>query len=133
MNKTPKKPFDPTKPCKTRDGRTARVLGHGLELDGKDESIVALVDGDIEVYFEDGRYIASEDSNNYDLVNLPTERIEFRRARKDRVHFSCRGFMDLGMLREAYKAAPPLTLNQYPHIFKLTYLDGELARAERVE
>lgn len=68
------KPFDPTKPCKTRDGREARIICTDATLPGF--PIVALVgtgaaEGMIH-YTNDGRYRSSSTcESSYDLINTP--------------------------------------------------------------
>lgn len=70
------KPFDPSKPVQTRDGRKARIIA--ADIFGRPHALVALVNnGKMEetlTYFTDGRYYSSEDSP-LDLVNIP-EKVE---------------------------------------------------------
>jgi len=73
------KPFDPSKPVQTRDGRKARILctdkvGH--------HPIVALVmssySSEENTFYYDEEGCISEVPNPLDLVNIPERRVEFR-------------------------------------------------------
>ena len=68
------KPFDPTKPVQTRDGRKVRILC----IDRKDDidPIVGLVDDNgrerISSWRENGKYYHNREGiYGYDLVNIP--------------------------------------------------------------
>jgi len=66
--------FDPSKPCKTKDGREARIIC--VDAEGP-EPIVALVkshigDEYIERYTPEGR--VQPNSSNHDLINIPETR-----------------------------------------------------------
>lgn len=70
------KKFDPTKPVQTRDGLPARIIctdAEGLE-DGPEFTIVAIVDGEVGMYTDEGQFI-SDCLDPRDLVNVP-ERVE---------------------------------------------------------
>lgn len=66
------RPFDPTKPVQTRDGRKARILCTDSGL--PNYPIVALVEGQgiPNTFSMGGSFIASDSSPDFrDLVNLP--------------------------------------------------------------
>lgn len=61
--------FDPTKPVTTRDGQPARIIATDLhDLDGE-ETIAAIVDGNIATYRPDGSYWPNG-KDRMDLVNI---------------------------------------------------------------
>jgi hypothetical protein len=69
------KPFDPTKPVQTRDGRKARIVDDKYSSRGGNlVAITTLVSGaeDVRVYFNDGRY-TRRDELNVDLINIPVK------------------------------------------------------------
>jgi len=83
------KPFDPTKPCTTRDGRPARVLctdmkDHRNAGRMTNNVIVALITNGpsehVATYYIDGTYSKSG-KNEKDLVNVPERKSIFRAVR----------------------------------------------------
>lgn len=72
-------PFDPTKPVRTRDGKTARIITTTRK--GDEYPIVALVGGDEEplTFTSAGRFYANpaERPNDYDLVNVPEQTVRY--------------------------------------------------------
>ncbi len=69
-NNNTKRAFDPTKPCRTRDGRPARILA--TDLKGRyplvatwgDETTVA-------TFCRDGRHYEDSSKSVLDLINIP--------------------------------------------------------------
>lgn len=87
----PSKPFDPTKPVTTRDGRPVRIIC--TDRDSRDGSIVALIKIDREndpvhfeqclSYYSDGKYVDHESVKDpWDLVNVPSVRFEYQNVYK---------------------------------------------------
>lgn len=72
--KTETKPFDPTKPYRTRDGREAKIV-HTF----KNGHLLVIVDNKEWHHLHDGRLLwCSTKDNILDLVNIPEKkRIEF--------------------------------------------------------
>lgn len=73
------KPFDPTKPVQTRDGRPARILA--TDLKSSHGAIVAIVNTEGEeraIHFHASGHYFTETESAIDLVNVPEKRtIEF--------------------------------------------------------
>jgi len=76
------KPFDPTKPVQTRDGRKARIIATDIEGEFPIAVAITWKDGDEVVgsRFSDGSYASSRLANPADLVNIPEVTKEFRRV-----------------------------------------------------
>jgi len=75
------KPFDPTKPCRTRSGAPARILDINLRT-REGTLIVAAIDvgNDEEVAFTfrpDGRYLDDGRTSTNDLVNVPEKHVRW--------------------------------------------------------
>lgn len=63
------KPFDPTKPCQTRDGRTVTKL---TNFEIGEYPLRGIFDGIIHSWTIDGKYIRFiKENNDQDLVNIP--------------------------------------------------------------
>ena len=70
------KPFDPTKPCQTRDGRKVRILC----TDAPSKSghpILGVIEGqadNFEQWTSDGKYYDKQSNSIYDLINIAEKR-----------------------------------------------------------
>lgn len=72
------KPFDPTKPVQTRDGRKARIICTDMQ---SDHPIVALIKAELcpermQIYFRDGLCFAHRESAD-DLINIPERKSQW--------------------------------------------------------
>lgn len=72
------KPFDPTRPVQTRDGRKARIICTDVfKARDPDHKILALIAGSIDgnevaaVYTTSGRFLGDDAQSPADLVNVP--------------------------------------------------------------
>ena len=75
------KPFDPTKPCKTRAGAPARIFDTKLRA-REGILIVAAVDigngGEVVFTFQpDGKYLDDGRTSSNDLVNVPEKHVRW--------------------------------------------------------
>lgn len=72
------KPFDPTKPCQTRDGRKVRILCTDAELTyvGRKHPIVGLVEEyqSPDTWDANGKYDSVDQESKFDLINIPEKR-----------------------------------------------------------
>ena len=75
---TTTKPFDPTKPVRTRAGAAARILC--TDARGTSGNILALVDrGEYEAaywFYQDGRYLRGA-PHSLDLINIPERHVRW--------------------------------------------------------
>lgn len=76
MNETTKKPFDPSKPVQTRDGKPARI--HATDLDGSFPILATYYDGNqwrtLRVSPR-GKYLSYAEEN-LDLINVPPPKVK---------------------------------------------------------
>lgn len=70
------KPFDPAKPCTTRDGRPVRILC--TDLKSRSTIVGAIRNTDayevIDTWMPDGRLYSNADNDPCDLINVRTKR-----------------------------------------------------------
>lgn len=66
--------FDPTKHCRTLDGRLAKVLFISPVPFSGGETLVVEIEGQALLYFADGRYFRENWSTDSSLVNVPKPR-----------------------------------------------------------
>ena len=99
-----KKPFDPTKPVQTRDGRPARIICTDRKTrDLPDHSIVALIyynGGESAMFFRPDGRSSSVGEQGSDLVNVPERKSKFVALyRSTRGVNPIGGYAPLGTLR----------------------------------
>lgn len=66
--------FDPTKHCRTLDGRLAKVLFISPVPFSEGETLVVEVEGQALLYFADGRYYIGDTGSDNKLINVPKPR-----------------------------------------------------------
>lgn len=75
------KPFDPTKPVQTRDGRAARIIDTNFKcLQNKNYTLIVVITNNtnnesIHVFRSDGSYIDSKP--DWNLINIPEKHVRW--------------------------------------------------------
>lgn len=120
------KPFDPTKPVQTRDGKKARIICSDLK--GRDCSIVGLYTiksgkEQVRYYQEDGT-APGDIFPNLDLVNVPERKIRYVNLETQQtMNNNSVKSIDAVSRSKDYKCASYSTV-------KLTFEDGKLVDSE---
>jgi hypothetical protein len=131
------KPFDPSKPVQTRDGRSARILATDFKAtSGYNWSIVAAIKNvdDTETlykYYSNGSFgrglKTPEEPHHLDLVNVPEIKVVYRNIYKEGS-----AAKDRASLEETRKAGEG-AYHTLIGTMKMTLTDGKLMAVELVE
>lgn len=123
------KPFDPSKPVKTRDGRKARIICTDRKYQnlGREETwhIIALIPdsrGNEHPFSYRGDGTAPHLNDDWTLINLPVERKEYRGVSKGGTHSAWKA----SSLEEFKREVARIYNHAWIAVSETVYLDDEI-------